>query len=149
MKFNIPESLKAEHEELHAELIKATKAGGKTGDAAKAVVEILRPHFEKEEEYALPPLGLLPLLAEGKVTPDMADVLTMTDRLKKEYPQMLKDHKLIVAALNNLFNVAEKNNKMEYAGFAEKLMMHAQTEEEILYPASILIGEYLKLKIEK
>ena len=26
--------------------------------------------IEKEEEYALPPLGLLPLLAEGKVTPE-------------------------------------------------------------------------------
>lgn len=149
MKFNIPESLKAEHEKLHDELIKATKAGGKTGDAAKAVAEILRPHFEKEEEYALPPLGLLPVLAEGRVTPEMTGVLAMTDRLKKEFPQMLKDHKLIVAALNNLFNVAEKNNKTEYAGFAEKLMMHAQTEEEILYPASILIGEYLRLKLGK
>jgi hypothetical protein len=36
-----------------------------------------------------------------------------------------------------------------YAGFARKLILHAQTEEEILYPASILIGEYLKLKLGK
>jgi hypothetical protein len=28
------------------------------------------------------------------------------------------------------------------------LMLHAQTEEEVLYPAAILIGEYLKLKLK-
>jgi hypothetical protein len=33
--------------------------------------------------------------------------------------------------------------------FAEKLMFHAQTEEDVLYPASILIGEYLKLKLSR
>lgn len=149
MEFNIPESLKAEHEELHAELVKAARAGGKTGDAAKAVAEILRPHFEKEEGYALPPLGLLPLLAEGKITIEMADVISMTERLKAEYPQMLKDHKLIVAALQNLLDVAIKDNMPEYAHFAEKLTLHAQIEEEVLYPASILIGEYLKLRLER
>jgi len=28
------------------------------------------------------------------------------------------------------------------------LMLHAQTEEEVLYPAAILVGEYLKVKLE-
>lgn len=28
--------------------------------------------------------------------------------------------------------------------FAEKLKLHAQTEEEVLYPAAILLGEHLK-----
>jgi len=27
-------------------------------------------------------------------------------------------------------------------------MLHAQTEEEVLYPAAVLVGEYLKLKLE-
>jgi len=31
--------------------------------------------------------------------------------------------------------------------FAEKLMLHAQTEEEIFYPAAILVGEYVKSKL--
>jgi hypothetical protein len=26
-------------------------------------------------------------------------------------------------------------------------MVHAQLEEEVLYPAAILVGEYLKLKL--
>lgn len=32
---------------------------------------------------------------------------------------------------------------------AEHEELHAQTEEEVLYPASILIGEYLKLKLSQ
>lgn len=56
---SIPYSLKVEHDELHLQLEKAINAGGKTGDAAKIVAELLHPHFKKEEEYAMPPLGLL------------------------------------------------------------------------------------------
>ena len=149
MEFNIPQSLKSEHEELHAELAKTINAGGKIGDAARAVVKILHPHFVKEEEYALPPLGLLSLLAEGKVTSKMRNVLTMTDRLKADLQHMLEEHKAIVAALRNLVDVAKKEKKIEYAHFAEKLILHAKTEEEVLYPAAILIGEYLKVKFKK
>ena len=52
MIFKTPKSLKTEHEELHAELSRAEKAGGATGEAAKAVAASLHPHFLKEEEYA-------------------------------------------------------------------------------------------------
>jgi hypothetical protein len=46
------------------------KEGGKVGEAAKAVANVLHPHFEKEEEYALPPLGLLSCLArEAQISP--------------------------------------------------------------------------------
>jgi len=107
----------------------------------------MHPHFIKEEEYALPPLGLLRDLAGGRVTPDMKDVLGLTDRLKAELSQMLAEHKSIVAALERLSEAAKKAGKMEYAEFAEALMLHAKTEEEVLYPASILIGEYVREKL--
>ncbi len=145
MEFQIPPSLKSEHEELHAELVKAIQAGGGIGKAAQSVAEVLHPHFVKEEEYALPPLGLLRLLAEGKVLPEMKNVFSMTDRLKRELPQMLEEHKAIVAKLQDLVEAAEKEGRMEFAHFAEKLTLHAKTEEEVLYPASILVGDCLKL----
>lgn len=81
MKFEIPKSMKTEHDELHADLVKATNAGGKTGEAAKAVAKVLHNHFIKEEEYALPPLGLLVALSEGRFEPGMAEVLKMTRSL--------------------------------------------------------------------
>jgi hypothetical protein len=148
MTFQIPASLKLEHEDLHAELVMATKAGGKVGEAAKGVARVLHDHFVKEEEFALPPIGLLSALARGEVDENMTSVLRMTDRLKAELPQMLEEHKAVVAALKNLIAAAEVENKPEHARFAEKLMLHAQTEEEVLYPTAILVGEYLKLKLK-
>ncbi|HEX2928673.1 MAG TPA: hypothetical protein VHV54_03100, partial [Candidatus Binatia bacterium] len=82
IKPKIPRPLKLEHEELHEALVQATKTGGKTGEAAKAVAKVLHHHFVKEEEFALPPIGLLSLLARGKIDKKMLGVLAMTDRLK-------------------------------------------------------------------
>jgi len=65
MMLKTPLSLKAEHDELHAQLGQAIEAGGATGEAAAKVAKALHLHFLKEEEYALPPLGLLPALAEA------------------------------------------------------------------------------------
>ena len=148
MTFTIPAPLKLEHEELHADLVKATQAGGRVGDAANAVASVLHDHFVKEEQFALPPLGLLSRLARDQVDADIKNVLPMTDRLKTELSEMLDEHKAVVAALKTLITAAEADNKPEHARFAEKLMLHAQTEEEVLYPAAILIGNYIKLRLK-
>lgn len=147
MKFEIPRPLKIEHEELHEMLRKATKEPGELGDSAKAVAELMHPHFVKEEEYALPPLGLLRDLTQGKVVPEMKEVLVLTDKLKADLNQMLAEHKSIVDALGKLSAAAKKADKMEYVKFAEALMLHAQTEEEVSYPTAILIGEYVREKL--
>ncbi len=149
MEMNVPKPLKEEHAELHAELVAATKAGGKIGEAAKSVAQVLHPHFVKEEEYAMPPLGLLTMLAEGKLPPDIPAVIAMTDRLKKDLAHMLHEHTAIVTELHKLMEAAKLEKRPEYVHFAEKLKLHAQTEEEVLYPTAILIGEYLKLKLAK
>jgi hypothetical protein len=45
----------------------------------------------------------------------MKDVLAVTDKLKAELPQMLAEHKTIVAALQNPVAVAKRANRPEYA----------------------------------
>jgi hemerythrin superfamily protein len=149
MEFTIPRSLRIEHEELHEELAKITKKDGKIGDAGRAVAKVLHPHFVKEEEFALPPLGLLSSLIEGKPASEMTDVLPLTERLGKDIQVMLDEHRAIVAQLEVLVDLARREGRVEYVRFAEKLMLHAQTEEEVLYPASILVGEYIKGQHEK
>ena len=139
--------MKLEHDELHADLVKATQAGGRVGDAVKMVAKVLHEHFVKEEEFALPPLGLLSELARDQIDEDMKTVVPMTDRLKAELPEMMQEHEAVVAALKTLITAAEADNKPEHARFAEKLILHARTEEEVLYPTAILIGEYLKLRL--
>ena len=143
----IPKPLKSEHDELHAVLVRATKEQGALGEAARAVSRLLHPHFVKEEQFALPPIGLLQKLARDEVTADMEGVLALTDRLERELAGMLNDHKEIVGALKQLLGAARAQDKVEYAEFAEHLIRHAQTEEQVMYPAAILAGRYIKLKL--
>jgi hypothetical protein len=143
MRFEIPKPLQAEHEELHASLVRATKEPGAVGEAAREVARLLHPHFVREEQFALPPLALLAELARSGVMPGMAEVLPMTRRLKAELPAMLAEHEQIVAALGKLRAAARASGLGEYERFAEALVLHAQTEEQVLYPAAILVGEHV------
>lgn len=147
MELKGPEPLKREHERLHEELRRAIDSGGAAGREARRVAEIMHPHFVREEEIAVPPLGLLPHLAEGKFSQEMASVFALTDALKEELPKMKGEHQAIVDTLGRLEQAAREEGKPEVAEFARRLVLHARTEEEVLYPAAILVGEYLKSKI--
>ena len=147
MDIKIPEPLKVEHEELHAELVALTKAPGKVGEAARNVAVLLHPHFVKEEEYALPPLGLLAAIAQRGVTLEMRAVLPMTEQLKKDLPQMLAEHQQVVGALKTLGEVGRVEGRPDAERFAEKLRLHAETEEQVLYPAAMLVGEQVLTRL--
>jgi hypothetical protein len=144
-----PESLKIEHQEFRDQLHAAIAVGGRTGEAAQEVMKVLQPHILLEQEFAMPPLTLLRDIANDNVTPEMSRILSKTDVLKEELPRMLDEHKMIVGALRKLMQVATEEKYQGFARFAQKLILHAQTEEEILYPAAILVGEYLKLRLGK
>lgn len=146
LKTEIPRSLKIEHKELHEKLARYTKLPGKTGVAAKEVAKLLHPHFIKEETYALPPLGLLSDLATGQAGSNTKEAIDMAEQLKREFQEMLLEHKQIVTALQKLSLAARDERRPDVMLFTENIKLHAQTEEEVLYPAAILVGEYLKLK---
>ena len=148
-RLEIPASIRREHHELHEQLAEATRAGGRTGDAAGKVAALLEPHFRKEEQYALPPLGMLRAFADGEVPAAAEDVLALTERFRAEYPQMLEEHEGIVAALGELLVAARAEQHPDVERFARALMRHAESEEEILYPTTVLVGEYLKLLVAK
>jgi hypothetical protein len=145
----IPASIKAEHEEIHGELIAASKAPGRVGEAARALAAVLHPHFVREEEIALPPLGLLAPLAQGETSREMRDVLAMTDSLKAELPRMLEEHKAIQAATTRLGEVARAEGSVAIARLAEKLAVHAASEEEVFYPAAVLVGDLVRARVPK
>ncbi len=149
MEMKIPPSLKHEHGEMRASLEIAAKAAGKSGEAAREVARLLVPHFKKEEEYALPPLDALTVLAGGGVPENPEAIIAKAGRLKHELAEMLREHQAIARALEDLYDVATDDARPELARFARKLLLHAQMEEQIYYPASLVIGEYLKLKTGK
>jgi hypothetical protein len=145
----LPQVVTMEHEAIHEELARAARSGGKTGEAAWDVTRVLFPHVYREEAFAVPPLMLLPKLARGEFDPSMEAMLEKTEVMKSEFPRMLEEHKIIVAALRMLLRAATAEGHTGFARLAQKLILHAQTEEEVLYPASILVGEFLKLKLGK
>jgi hypothetical protein len=105
---------------------------------------VLDPHFRREEEIATPPLGLLEPLARGGVTSDMGAVLPMTEALERELDQMLQDHRRIGAARERFEAEARRARKPDYVRLSEALALHARQEEEVLYPAAILVGKFVK-----
>jgi hypothetical protein len=138
-----PKSIAAEHRELHETLAKASGEGGGLGHAAQQLEQALAPHFRREEEIATPPLGLLPALATGEPTAEMRGVLPMTTALEAELPQMLREHETIRAAAATFRKAALAAKREDYIRFADTLAAHARQEEEILYPAAILVGRYI------
>ena len=138
-----PQSLAAEHQGLHEILARATKEGGALGSAAEELERALGPHFRREEEIATPPLGLLPKLARENATAEMRAVLPLTEALERELPQMLREHEVIRESATKFRAAAEKAGREEYVRFSNELAAHARQEEEILYPAAVLVGRYI------
>jgi hypothetical protein len=60
---------------------------------------------------------------------------------------MLAEHARIVEALGRLSDAAVREGNRQVVRFAEKLKLHARTEEQVLYPAAIVLGDYLRLKL--
>ncbi len=143
----IPKALQAEHHELFEALETATKAGGKSGEAAKRAMAILKPHFEKEERFALPQLGALETLTKKDATfsSDLRDdLIKRAEAFRAQLPRMLDEHKQISAALHDMRDAAKQEKKDDLVELAEMISAHAAMEEQVLYPASLLIGEYAK-----
>jgi hemerythrin len=143
----IPKALQAEHHELFEALETATKAGGKAGEAAKRAMAVLKPHFEKEERFALPQLGALETLTkkDASIPADLRDdLIKRADAFRAELPKMLEEHKQISTALHEMRDAAEQEKKDDLIELAEMISAHAAMEEQVLYPASLLIGEYAK-----
>jgi hypothetical protein len=144
-----PRPLAVEHEELHERLAEALAAGGETAKAARALVDVLHPHFVREEQIALPPLSLLPRLARGEVSEDMRPALEMAKTLERELPRMLEEHEAIKAGFRRISDAAEREGHVRVSRAARRLVTHAEIEEAVLYPATLLVGRVLEEKLPK
>lgn len=145
----IPAALRAEHDELRATLKKAVLTLGAVGDAAREVARLMQPHFVREEQFALPPLGLLADVVRGARRAEMRETLAVTRQLKAELPAMFGEHRQIVRALDKLRAAAQAAGMPEYERLADALVRHTQLEELVLYPAAVLLGEYLARVLEE
>lgn len=147
----IPSSIKTEHQAIHASLVEATNVPGAVGAAARELADVLHPHFVREEIMALPQLGVLSALATGAVIPEpvLAEVLKLSDSMREELPRMLQEHKAIRAAVQKLAQVAKAEKAAKHEQFAHALALHAETEEQVLYPAAVLVAEVIRARARR
>jgi len=143
----LPQALIFEHKETLERLTILTKRPGEVGIKAREVIAVMKRHSAREQEFILPPLTLLPLLADGKVTPDMAWAITMADRIKAEREEIFNERARITDALNALVVAATRTHDKEAAEFAEAAQADSFSDAELLEPAVLLIGEYLRDKL--
>ena len=74
----------------------------------------------------------------------MADVLALTDRLEAELPAMLHEHQEIVVALQRLQQLAARADRADLVDFADRLVQHARTEEEVMSPRGVARRAYVR-----
>jgi len=101
-----------------------------------------------EKEIALPPLGLIAPLASGQSLSGamLAEAEAMTNALRAELPQMLEDHVRIRAAVATSREAAQASGASTQLELADQLALHARTEEAVLYPAAILVGDAIRAR---
>lgn len=140
----VPHSVEAEHSAIQNELLALTLRQSAVGKAARALAALLEPHFEREEQIALPPLTLLQPLATRSAVVKPARMVALADSLQAELPRMLQEHKKIAAAVTQLEKAALAARDDRAIAFAYRLQLHALNEEEIMYPAAILVAEVVR-----
>lgn len=139
-----PQALLRGHKILFNDLGDIVSLGGDIGENAKLLADIARPHFKKEEEYALPPLSLLSALSEGNWEIESQAAVEMAERLHVKLLEMKNEHGTIRKILKKLNDIAENINNEKVKQFTNDLELHIEVEEQVLYPATIFVGEYLK-----
>jgi len=133
--------MEREHQDIWQLLVGVQNLSGKTGSVAEKLAEPLKAHIDKEETLALPLLGILRDLAEGKLSQasaKRASVLSL--KFEKEYHGMFHGHKELGKVLERLEKVGAEEGHLTAVRFAEALKKHSQEEEEVFYPAALLAG---------
>lgn len=144
----LPASIQLGHEETLRRLAILIQRKGPVGVAARKAQAIFKEHLAREVEYILPPLTLLPELAEGKVTPDMAWAMAMTDRTKATREEIFEERARMTDALNGIVAAALPVHDNEAIAFAQDVAADVLVDTELEEPTVLLIGEFLHIKLD-
>ena len=144
---NIPKALRQGHDELRAELLRATMEPGPIGEAAERVAALCLPHFEHEEIAVFPIFGLLDDLVVGEVRPEMIEILPFIAAFKTRQQAIESNHQEITTAVTALMHAAHIEKNIEYGALVHSLKNHERLEDEVIFPAVTLMGKYISARL--
>ena len=144
----VPSSIKKTHVYLLERIHEMTLYKDNSSLMAIKIEDLMLHHFKEEEDLILPLLGLLPTLANDKIPEQNKDIIFLSENIKTQLSHMSAEHQLIHAYIDELKQDATAENLPDILEFEKEVIHHATSEEEVFFPASILIGEYLKLQTE-
>lgn len=145
----VPVSIMKEHKNLLDQVQSFTLFQDSTGKVAIKLLELMQHHFQEEENYVLPPLGVLPTLANGEMPETSQDIIILTEKFRSQFDHTSAEHQLIKAFVDEMVQAARTEGHSEVLEFEKEIGKHAAIEDEVLFPTALLIGEYLKLKTGK
>jgi hemerythrin superfamily protein len=132
-----------QHEDL---LAKAKLLSAEKDSIAVKLYDVLKYHFSEEEQYVFPVLATLPELAAGNIPEKSDSIVGLTMRFKSNSAKLLAEHQIIKSLIEEYKLRAKTQNNTGFEEFEKALAEHATAEEEIFFPATVVIGDYLKLK---
>ena len=138
----MPGSLIKQHEYL---LLKARSFLVINDSIGKQLYEAIEYHFSEEEQYLFPVLGILPELAAGNLPAKTDSIIAFSEKFKTNSAKLLAEHQMITKLISE-YRLISTQNDTALLNFEEELLEHARVEEEIYFPAAVVIGDYLKLK---
>ena len=143
----IPQSVAVGHQDTLDHLNILAKRPGRVGTIARQTLDLVVKHMAREKEYILPPLTLLPYLADGKATPDMAWAIAMSDRVRADREVIFQEHTQMNTLLTELRDAGRRAHDREAIDFATSDAVESLDDLEIQEPTVLLIGEYLKARL--
>ena len=134
----IPTSLREEHKEIMGSLREFAVLPGATGRVIMELLDVLEPHFEKEEKLAMPVLGSISELVSGDHVIDLREIAESQGALLSEYDKMFEEHSELKKFIVRAQKIARHEKYEEVVNLLDVLTHHSKVEEEVLYPAALL-----------
>lgn len=144
---DIPQSERVENEGVVVALQGLAARKPPVGPAAQKVLALMTARIAYEEAVILPPLALLPALAEGDPTPDMRWAIAMADRVRAERETLRSNHAALNVALIALRDAGAAEDDHRTVGFSNDLLADDRQDQEINEPAVIMVGDYLRRQL--
>lgn len=135
--------LEREHGELLDSLSEASRRQDHFGRLFEDVLKIFRYHLDRELETVLPLLEYMHQRNEENRLHDMLRLQEIWSNLRDEYGNLLNEHKQMFRLIGEIddYPALEEDH---ISDLVQELRKHIELEEQVLYPAALMVGELIE-----